>query len=105
MTTMRAMQKDIGQKFNSLGGDTFELQKWPGVFFGGPNDAEKYWRRKEISQAQGQLIANRATLPLSTGLDTDFNDVEVSSRYNQAVPGVGLNGDTPGSFGAQNWVI
>jgi len=31
--------------------------------------------------------------------------VEVSSRYNQAVPGVGLNGDTPGSFGAQNWVI
>ena len=105
MTAMRAMQKNIAEKFNSLGGQTFVLQKWPGVFFGGPEDREKYWRRKEVSRAQGQLIANRATLPLSVGLDTDFNDVEVSSQYVRALPGVGLNGDTPGSFGAQDWVI
>ncbi len=105
MTTMRAMQKDIGDKFNSLGGQTFVVQKWPGVFFGGPEDAEKYWRRKEITRAQGQSVMNRVALPLSAGLDTDFDDVEVSSRYNQSVPGVGLNGDTPGTFGAQDWVI
>ena len=58
MTTMRAMQKDIGDKFNSLGGQTFVVQKWPGVFFGGPEDAEKYWRRKEITRAQGQSVMN-----------------------------------------------
>ena len=105
MTAMRAMQRNIEENFNSLGGETFSVQKWPGVFFGGPEDAEKYWRRHEISRFQGQLVQNRLKLPLNTGLDTDYQEVEVSSRYKQSLPGVGLNGDTPGSFAAQDWVI
>ncbi|MDB6064710.1 MAG: transporter efflux protein [Pedosphaera sp.] len=105
MTAMQAMQKRISTDLNQLGGETFVVAKWPGVFFGGPEDAEKYWRRKELTLEQGKAVINRATLALSVGLDTDFQGGEMSSRYKEASPGVSLNGDTPGSFVAQNWVI
>src|SRR5882762_9954297 len=49
MTAMQAMQKRISTDLNQLGGETFVVAKWPGVFFGGPEDAEKYWRRKELT--------------------------------------------------------
>jgi putative ABC transport system permease protein len=105
MTAMRALQTNIAAQFNSLGGQTFVVDKWPGIFMGGPEDLEKYWRRKEITVAQGKLLASRATLPLSVGLDTGFDNIDVSSEYNRSVPSVGLNGDTPQSFPAQNWVV
>jgi putative ABC transport system permease protein len=105
MTAMQAMQKRIASDLNQLGGQTFKVSKWPEVFFGGPEDAEKYRRRKELTLAQGLVVVSRATLARSVGLDTDFSDVEVSSRYQAALPGVGLNGDTPGSFDTQNWVV
>jgi len=105
MTVMQAMQKDIAQQFNSLGGQTFVVSKWPGVFFGGPADREKYWRRNELTLSQGQLVTARTTLPLSVGLETDFPNGDMSSRYKQAAPDANLLGDTPGSFAAQNWVV
>ena len=105
MTVMQAMQAQISKDLNQLGGQTFKISKWPEIFFGGPEDAEKYRRRKELTLQQGLAVARRATLPAGIGLDTDFADVEVSSHYKQALPGVGLNGDTPGSFETQNWVV
>jgi len=105
MTVMQAMQKQIATDMNQLGGQTFKVSKWPEIFLGGPGGFEKYLRRKELTLAQGRMVASRATLARSVGLDTDFNDVEVSSRYKEAVPSVGLNGDTPGSFDSQNWTI
>jgi putative ABC transport system permease protein len=105
MTAMKAMQKDIEERFNSLGGQTFVVSKWPGVFFGGPADAEKYWRRKELSATQGRTLITRATLPYNVGLETDFPSGDMSSRYAQASPDAELIGETSGSFGAQNWVV
>ncbi len=105
MTAMKAMQKDIEERFNSLGGHTFVASKWPGVFFGGPQDLMKYWRRHEITAAQGRALINRATLPYNVGLETDFPRGDMRSRYAQASPDAILYGETSGSFGAQNWVI
>lgn len=105
MTAMKAMQKDIEERFNSLGGHTFVVSKWPGVFFGGPEDFGKYWRRRELTATQGRTLITRATLPYNVGLETEFASGDMSSRYAQASPDAGLFGETAGSFGAQNWVI
>jgi putative ABC transport system permease protein len=105
MTAMTAMQKKITSDLNVLGGHTFVVSKWPGVFFGGPDDGEKYWRRPELTMEQGHAVITRATLPLSVGLDTRFQGGEMSSRYTQASPDADLNGSTPGSFPAQNWIL
>src|SRR5471032_665411 len=51
MTTMRAMQHFIEQNLQELGGETFEVQKWPGFSV---QDNAKYWRRKDITLQQGK---------------------------------------------------
>src|SRR3954449_11337134 len=69
MTAMRVMQKNIEKEISNLGSQTFMIRKWPGIYFGGPEGFEKYWRRKNITFAQGELLRDRATLPLSIGLE------------------------------------
>src|SRR5471030_23997 len=53
MTAMRVMQDDIEKQMSRLGSQTFMVRKWPGVYFGGPAGFEKYFRRKNITFAQG----------------------------------------------------
>src|SRR3569832_82318 len=68
MTTMRAMRKQIETDLDSLSGQTFAIEKWPSVYFGGREGTEKYWKRKDITFAQGMEVKERATLPKSIGL-------------------------------------
>ena len=49
MTAMRVMQKDIEPKSHQFGSTTFVIRKWPGIYFGGPEGFEKYYRRKNIT--------------------------------------------------------
>jgi putative ABC transport system permease protein len=103
MTTMRAMRKRIELELDTLGGQTVVIEKFPGVTFTGFDD--KYWRRKDITIKQGLAVKNRATLARSIGLNANLWAREVSSRFAKATPGVGLSGETPGSFSAVNWTI
>ena len=104
MTAMRVMQSDIESKLSSLGSQTFMVGKWPGLFFGGGSgDWEKYWRRKDITQAQGKLLQDKTTLPLNIGVETRFWYGEIKTRYKTSAPTVQLYGETPGSFPAHNW--
>ncbi len=105
MTAMRAMQASIEASVGQLGGATFVVQKWPAVYFGGREGLEKFWRRANISLAQGLELRNRANLPLSIGLEQGFASGELVSRYAKAPPGAALSGDTPGSFAVKNWVV
>src|SRR5262249_6592619 len=87
------------------GAHTFMIQKWPGVYFGGPDGFEKFWRRKNITLDQGERLRERATLPVSVGLETTFWGGQIETRYNKTAPGVSLLGETPGSFTARNWLL
>jgi len=105
MTAMRVMQENIESELSQLGSHTFVVQKWPGVYFGGPDGFEKFWRRKNITLAQGVQVKARASLALTVGMELWLWRGEVSSRYQKTPPGVGLVGVTPGAFPAQNWVV
>jgi putative ABC transport system permease protein len=105
MTAMRAMQSDIEQQMSQLGSQTFMVQKWPAIYFGGPDGFEKYWRRKDITLAQGLELQDRATLARSVGLETTFWGGEVETRFKKTAPNVQLFGETPGSFQARNWIL
>jgi putative ABC transport system permease protein len=105
MTTMRAMKSDIEREMSRLGTQTFMVRKWPGIYFGGPEGFEKYWRRKNITLAQAQQVAARATLPLSVGIETMFWGGQIESQYKRTAPTVNLFGETAGSFPARNWLL
>src|SRR5579862_5981572 len=52
MTAMRVMQNNIASELSQLGANTFAVQKWPAVYFGGPDGLEKFWRRKSLNLQQ-----------------------------------------------------
>src|SRR5512132_3303731 len=68
MTAMRVMQGDIEQQISQLGSQTFLVQKWPAIHFSGPEGLEKFWRRKDLTLAQGLRLGEKATLPRAIGL-------------------------------------
>src|SRR6266568_4138139 len=88
MTAMRVMRKNIEEELSQLGAHTFQVRKWPAIYFGGPDGFEKFWRRKNITLAQGRQVQERATLARNVGLEEVFWNGEVSSRYDQTPPTV-----------------
>jgi putative ABC transport system permease protein len=105
MTAVRVLQNDIDKQMSQLGSTTFMVQKWPAVYFGGPEGFEKYWRRKDITLRDGLRLEEKATLPLSIGLEAAVWGGEVETRYKKTPPNVQLFGETPGSFAARNWFL
>ena len=105
MTAMRVMQSDIESKISSLGSQTFMVRKWPGIYFGGPDGFEKYWRRKDITLAHGLQLQEKSTMAASVGVETGFWGGQIETRYKKTAPDVQLLGETPGSFPARNWVV
>ena len=103
MTVMQAWQRQIANSFNQLSGQTFVVAKFPRIFFGG--NGVKYYLRKNLTFAQGKILANRATLAESVGLEARISGLVINSTYAQAEPSTTLTGDTPGSFPAQNWNV
>jgi putative ABC transport system permease protein len=104
-TAVRVMQGFIEKQFSQMGSQTFVVRKWPRIYFGGPDGFEKYWRRKNITYAQGLQLQGKATLALSVGIETSFWGGQVETRYKKTAPTVQLFGETPGSFPARNWVL
>ncbi len=70
-----------------------------------PGNDEKYWRRKDLTYAQGVAVIERATLARAVGLSMGFGVNDMSSRFAKGPPSVGMTGETPGSFLVQNWVV
>ncbi len=105
MTAMRVLQNNVETELSQLGANTFAVQKWPAVYFGGPEGLEKFWRRKSLSLQQGMQVRERANLALNVGFEAEFWTGEVSSRYAESAPTVRLIGEAPGSFPAKNWIV
>lgn len=105
MTAMRVMQSDIEKEISQLGSSTFMVRKWPGIYFGGPEGFEKYWRRKNITLAHGLQLQEKATLARNVGVETSFWGGQVETRYKKTAPTVQLFGETAGSFPARNWLL
>ena len=105
MTAIRVLQVNIEKEFSDMGANTFAIQKWPGVYFGGEEGFEKFWRRKNITLQDARTLRDRATLAANIGIEDNFWAGEVTSRFARTPPNVRLIGGTPGSFPAKNFVI
>ena len=105
MTAMRVLQNSIEKELSQLGSHTFQVRKWPAVYFGGPEGFEKFWRRKNITYAHFKQVVARASLANNIGVEDDFWAGEASSRYAKTPPNVELLGGNTGSFPARNWNV
>jgi putative ABC transport system permease protein len=105
MTAMRVLQHRIENNLSRLGSQTFAIEKWPDTLFGDSSDWQKYWRRPDITLDQGEKFETKATLAASVGMEGNFWQGQISTRYAKTAPSAQLYGETPGSFPAHNWDI
>ena len=105
MTAMRVMQGNIEGALSQLGANTFQVDKSPAMYIGGPEGWVKYWRRKNITLVHGMAVRERATLAVSVGIETGFWGGQATSHYGKTPPTVRLTGAMPGSFAAHNWEV
>lgn len=105
MTAMRVLKQNIETEISQLGSQTFAIQRWPEIQFGNRADWEKYWRRKPISLAEGRKVEGKTTLAASVGVEGNFWQGQVQTRFKKTPPDVNIFGETPGSFPAKNWLI
>ncbi len=105
MTAMRVLQSQIEGALSQLGANTFQVDKLPAMRMGGPEQMVKYWRRRNITLAQGLAVREKATLAASVGVETGFWGGQAVSRYAKTAPTVNLTGALPGNFAARNWVV
>ncbi len=105
MTAIRVLQSNVENELSQLGVNTFQVQKWPGVYFGGPEGFEKFWRRKNITYEDGLAVESRADLAAHVGVETRFWGGQAVSDYAETPPNVTLYGATPGGFPARNWTV
>ena len=105
MTAMRVLKRNIETELSQLGGQTFAVQRWPAIYIGGPEGAEKYWRRNYITLGQARRVQEKATLASSVGIERNFWGGQVETRYQKTPPNVQLLGESPGSFPARNWTV
>ena len=105
MTAMRVLKSDIERRISRLGSNTFAVRKWPGMFFGGAEGYEKFWRRKNFTLAHGREVEEKATLADNVGLEGFFWRGQVATPYGKTPPTITMLGETPGSFPAKNWNI
>ena len=105
MTAMRVMQSNIESSIAELGVNTFAVQKWPGIYFGGNEGYEKFWRRKSLNLVHYKLLREKATMAKNIGIEGDFWAGEISSKFGHTPPNVMVFGAAPGNFPAKSWDI
>ncbi len=107
MTAMRALQSVIETELSQLGAHTFVVSKWPAMMVGGgPEDWEKFWRRKPIRYSTIMQLKERATLARNVGAECEWMWAgEAMSPYAKTNPNIPMHGVTPEVFEARNWII
>ncbi|NBV23194.1 MAG: FtsX-like permease family protein [Proteobacteria bacterium] len=105
MTVMRGLQQNIESELSGLGANTFTIEKWPAINFEGPSGWERFRRRKNLSYQHWQALREQATRARSVAAEAPFAMGEVASRFERSNPDVAVNGVTPETFLARNWLV
>jgi len=102
MTLLDALQKGIDSGLSQLGTSTFQVQKWPATFIGGPGRWRKYEKRKPITIEEGYKLKDQAVLPKYIGLEDWSGGKTLKYDRTQTNPNFQLAGVTTEFLPANN---
>jgi putative ABC transport system permease protein len=85
----------VNERFSSLGGNTFQIQKWPAMRMGGSRHMAKYRKRKDITMANAEAVRERDEAARFVGAELWAWGGLVRSRYGTTPPNVPVVGGTP----------
>lgn len=105
MTLLDALQKGIDGGLSQLGTNTFQVQKFPALNFGGPGARRKFDKRKDITLEQGMRLKEIATQYKYIGLEYWMGGKIVKSDKFQTNPNSQLGGVTTEFLPANNYSL
>lgn len=105
MTLLDALQKGIDSGLSQLGTNTFQVQKWPATFIGGPGRWRKYEKRKPITIEEGYRLRDLAVLPKYVGLEDWSGGKTVKYGKYQTNPNFQMGGVTAIFLYANNYAL
>ena len=94
MTLLDALQKGIDSGLSQLGSNTFQIQKFPALFAGGPGKWRKYENRKDITIEQAFRLKELATEYKYIGLEDWAGGKIVKYNKYQTNPNISIAGVT-----------
>jgi putative ABC transport system permease protein len=94
MTLINALQKGIDSGLSQLGTNTFQVQKFPALFIGGPGRFHQYEKRKDITLQQAYELKNNASLYKYIGLEDWVSGKVVKYDKYQTNPNIQVGGCT-----------
>jgi putative ABC transport system permease protein len=95
MTLLDALQKGIDSGLSQLGTSTFQIQKFPAMFVGGPGRWRKFEKRKDITLEQAYQLKEQATIYKHIGLEDWAGGKVIKYGNEQTNPNFQLAGVTP----------
>lgn len=95
MTLLDALQKGIDSGLSQLGTNTFQIQKFPAIFTGGPGRWRKFEKRKDITLEQAYQLKDEATMYKYMGLEDWAGAKTIKFGKLQTNPNFQLGGVTP----------
>lgn len=95
MTLIDALEKGIDSGLSQLGSNTFQVQKFPALFVGGPGKFHLYEKRKDITLQQAYELKNQATLYKLMGFEDWLSGRIVKTDKYQTNPNISVCGCTP----------
>jgi len=94
MTLLDALQKGIDSGLSQLGSNTFQIQKFPAMFTGGPGKFKKYENRKDITLEQAFRLKEIATQYKYIGLEDWAGGKIIKYNKYQTNPNINIIGVT-----------
>jgi putative ABC transport system permease protein len=105
MTLLDALQKGIDSGLSQLGSNTFQVQKFPAMFVGGPGRFRKYEKRKDITMEQGFRLKEVAVLPKYVGLEDWAGGKTVKYNKYETNPNIQMAGVTTEFLPANSYTL
>ena len=105
MTLLDALQKGIDSGLSQLGSNTFQVQKYPVMFVGGPGRWRRYERRKDITMDQAFRVKELATMYKYIGLEDWAGGKTVKYDKYQTNPNIQLAGVTTEFLQANSYTL
>ncbi len=105
-TVISMMQTSIEEGVSALGKNTFQLQKWPSVRTGSPEERAKIRNRRDITVEEYYKLRDKldGTAKYVGGEQWNFG-VRFKYRREETNPNISVCGSTPEAFPNNNWNI
>lgn len=104
-TVVEMLQKSIEEGVSSLGKNTFQIQKYPAVMTGGPEERAKYRNRKDITIEEYYRFKEKLTEAKGVGAEQWQGGKVLKFGGKETNPNVEVAGVTPEGFPNNNWVV